>query len=72
MHYWGFSEPQALVGVFRTPDINGGFQNPMHYWGFSEPRALMGVFETPGINGVFETPGKLRYFQGLLKTPVIR
>jgi len=32
----------------------------MHYWGFSEPQALLGVFETPG---------KLRYFQGLLKTP---
>jgi len=25
MHYWGFSEPQALMEVFGTPSINGGF-----------------------------------------------
>jgi len=58
-HYRGFSKPHALLGVFRTPDINGGFL---------EPQALTGVFRTPSINGVFETSGKLRYFQGLLKT----
>jgi len=25
MYYWGFSEPHALLGVFGTPSINGGF-----------------------------------------------
>jgi len=27
MHYWGFSKPQPLIGIFRTPGINGGFRN---------------------------------------------
>jgi len=26
-HYWGFSKPQALVGVFETPCITRGFRN---------------------------------------------
>jgi len=56
----GFSEPHALLRVFRTLCITRCFQNPMHFWGFSEPQILMGVFETPS---------KLRYFQGLLKSP---
>jgi len=30
MHYWGFSEPQTLMRIFRTSGINGGFQNPRH------------------------------------------
>jgi len=50
-------ESQALTGVFGTPDITGGFRNPMHYWGFSEPLPLMGVFGTSGINRGFRNPG---------------
>jgi len=52
-----FLESQALTGVFGTPNITGGFRNPMHYWGFSEPLPLMGVFGTSGINGGFRNPG---------------
>jgi len=60
MHYWGFSEPHALLRVFRTPSIKGVFGTPDINGGFRKPRVL---------TGVFETPGKLRYFQELLKTP---